>query len=558
MKLVFSLLQEMSVFLVIAYLFTKTPAFRPLTSETLQPRHKVILYCVFSAFSIMGTYFGMPVQDAIANTRAIGAVLAGLVGGPLLGTAVGFTGGLHRYTLGGFTAFSCGVSTTLEGLIGGLFHLYLMRQGSDRDIFNPRIALVATLIAETIQMLVILALARPFGDAWALVKVIAVPMILANSVGAALFISIMRDQKQMVDKFGAIFSARALKVAEKTLEIMGRGFNQETATAMAEVIYRETGVGAVAITNRETILAFTGHGSDHHRPGSPVGSSLTARAISENRVIYADGIKLPFTCSLAPDCPLGSSLVVPIRVDNEVIGTIKLYERKNKLFLNLNRTLGEGIAALLSDQLLRYRYENQKNLLIQSELKLIQAQINPHFLFNTLNTIIAIIAEDAERARDLLLHLSNFFRKNLKRSSDLATLEEEMDHVNSYLTIEKARFEDRLVIENEIDPALLGIRLPTFTLQPIIENAVKHGISAIFGQGIIKLSARREGDRVVICIEDNAGTYCEEIKQGGLGMNIVDKRIKNLYGEQFGVAIACDPDRRTQVSIAIPAAGGAA
>ncbi len=555
MKLIFTLLQQMSVFLVIAYLFTKSPAFRPLTSESLQPRHKLILYFVFSAFSILGTYFGMPVQDAIANTRAIGAVLAGLIGGPLLGTAVGLTGGLHRYTLGGFTAFSCGVSTTMEGFIGGLFHLYLTRQGSDRNIFNPKVAFAATFVAEAAQMLIILILARPFDEALALVQVIAAPMILANSVGAALFISIMRDQKQMYDKYGAIFSARAFQVAEKTLEIMGRGFNRQTATEIAQVIHQQTGVGAVAITDREKILAFTGHGADHHLPDKPVGSSLTARAIQENRVIFADGIRQPFTCSLSPGCPLGSSLVVPIRVDNEVVGTIKLYERKDKLFLNINRTLGEGIANLLSDQLLRYRYEEQKNLLVTSELKLIQAQVNPHFLFNALNTIIAIIAEDAARARDLLLHLSNFFRKNLKRSGDLATLEEEMDHVNSYLTIEKARFEERLVFENEIDPALLQLRLPTFTLQPIIENAVKHGVSAIFGVGVIKVTAEREQDRVVISVEDNAGTYCEEIKHGGLGMNIVDKRIKNLYGQQFGIAVACEQNQRTQVRITIPAGG---
>lgn len=555
MQLVFTLFQQMSVFLVIAYLFSKSPAFRPLTGEILQRRHKVILYFVFSIFSILGTYFGMPVGDAIANTRAIGAVLAGLIGGPVLGAAVGLTGGLHRYTLGGFTAFSCGVSTTAEGLIGGLFHLYLMRQGSARDVFNPRIALVATAVAEAAQMLIILALARPFDQALELVQQIALPMILANSLGAALFISIMRDQKQMVDTFGVVFSAKALKIAEQTLGIMGRGFNRETATELAEVIYRETGVSAVAITSRDQVLAFIGAGTDHHHPGREIGSPLTRQAIEENRVIFADGIKVSFACSRSANCPLGSALVVPLQVDNEVIGSIKLYEGKNKLFLNINKTLGEGIAGLLSEQLLRFRYEDQKNLLVTSELKLIQAQINPHFLFNALNTIIAIISQDAGRAKALLLHLSNFFRKNLKRTSELSTLAEELDHVNSYLTIEKARFEERLVVEQSIDPELLSLRLPTFTLQPIIENAIKHGISAIFGVGVVKVSARRLAQQVEIRIEDNAGTYCQNLNGGGLGMNIVDKRIKNLYGERFGIAIACQPQQHTAITISLPAPG---
>ncbi len=556
MSLILALLQQMSVFLVIGYLFSKSPAFRPLTGETLRTRHKIFLYFIFSAFSIMGTYFGLPVQGAIANTRAIGAVLAGIIGGPLLGTAVGFTGGLHRYTLGGFTAFSCGVSTTTEGLIGGLVHLYILRKGRPEQIFSPPIAFAATFFAEMMQMLIILLLSRPFSDAVHLVQAIALPMMLANSAGAALFMSIMRDQKSMYDKFGAIFSARALKVAERTLGLLTKGLTPQSAKQIAGIIHEETGVGAVSITDHERILAYVGLGADHHREGQPIASDLTIRAIRENKVIYADGVHEFFTCAISPQCPLGSALVVPLRVDGDVVGTIKLYEPKNKLFLNLNRTLGEGIAALFSDQLLRSRYEEQKNLLIQSELKLLQAQVNPHFLFNALNTIIAIIRKDAGQARELLLHLSNFFRKNLKRSGDFSTLEEELDHVGSYLKIEKARFEDRLEVEMTIDPGLLKLRLPTFTLQPIIENAIKHGISGMLGKGIVKIVARVHEQGACIDIEDNAGTYCDQLHGGGLGMNIVDRRIKNLYGERYGVQVSCKPHEATLITILLPFQGG--
>jgi two-component system LytT family sensor kinase len=554
-KLVFELLQQMSVFLVIAYLFTKSPAFRSLTGERLALRQKLVLYFVFSAFSILGTYFGLPIQDAIANTRAIGAVLAGIIGGPVLGTAVGFTGGLHRYTLGGFTAFSCGISTTVEGLVGGLAHLYLVRRGRQEQVFNPRIAFIVTFLAETLQMLIILLLSRPYGSALALVKVIALPMMLANSVGAALFLSIIRDQRSMFDKFGAIFSGKALKIAERTLGLLSRGFGPDSARDLAQIIYDETGVGAVGITDREKILAFIGAGADHHLPGTPVTSPITQRTIRENRVFFADGVEEHFTCPLSDKCLLDSGLWVPLHVDNEVIGTIMLFEPKTKLFLNMNKTLGEGIANLLSNQLLRFRYENQKSLLVKSELKLVQAQINPHFLFNALNTIIAVTRQDAGRARELLLHLSNFFRKNLKRSSDLATLEEELNHVESYLVIEKARFDDRLQVEMSIDRRLLPLKIPTFTLQPIIENAIKHGISGMLGQGLIHIHAREEDGRVLIAIEDNAGGYAAGGEKDGLGMNLVDTRIKNLCGEAYGLAVDCRPQQWTRVSIAIPQQG---
>lgn len=553
MELILALLQQLSVFLVIAYLFSKSPAFRPLASTVLQPRHKLLLYAIFSSFSILGTYFGLPVQDAIANTRAIGAVLAGLIGGPMLGTAVGLTGGLHRYALGGFTAFACGVSTTAEGLLGGLVHLYLVRRGHDSELFRPALAFVTTFMAEALQMLILLLLARPWHEALALVQTIAAPMMLANAAGAALFISIMRDQKSMYDTFGVLFSARALNIAEHTLGLFAQGVDLAAAApAIARIIQRETGVGAVAVTNRQQVLAFVGLAADHHRPGSPIASELTRRAIAENRILFADGLSEPYHCVLRPDCPLGSALVVPLRLDNEVIGTIKLYEPKRKLFLNLNRTLGEGIARLLSEQLLRSRYEEQKRLLITSELKLAQAQVNPHFLFNALNTIIAVLRQNPARARQLLLHLSDFFRKNLKRAGDLVTLADELDHVNAYLAIEQARFDGRLQIEQAIEPALLNLKLPSFSLQPLVENAIKHGFSQRLEPGRLSLRGRQCDSCVILEIEDNAGCYQPNPAHDGLGLSLVHRRIQNLYGGAYGLSVTCQADEWTRVCLKLP------
>ena len=323
------------------------------------PRDKVYLYFFFSAISMMGTYLGLPVNDALANTRAIGPVLAGIIGGPILGTSVGFTGGLHRYFFGGFTAFSCGLSTTTEGLIGGLVHLYLFRQNRFDQTFRPMVAFFTTVFAESVQMAIILAVSRPFADALALVKIIAIPMIVTSSAGAALFMSIIRDQRNTYDKAAATFSAKAFEIAERTLSILGKGFNRETALDMANIIHEETGVAAVAITDAEQVLAFVGEGSDHHRPDTPISSPLTWQSISENKVIFADGIRDQYNCSLSEKCQLNSVLIVPLTIDNDVIGAIKLYESKTKRFLNMNKSLGEGIARLLSNQLLLSRYEEQ-------------------------------------------------------------------------------------------------------------------------------------------------------------------------------------------------------
>ncbi|MDU1145380.1 LytS/YhcK type 5TM receptor domain-containing protein [Aeromonas rivipollensis] len=552
MQLVLSLLQQMSVSLVIAYLFSKSPLLRPLANYSVRLPHKILIYVIFSCFCILGTYVGLDIDDAIANTRAVGAVLGGLLGGPLVGFLVGLTGGLHRYTLGGFTDLACAISTTCEGLLGGLVHWRLMRTNRVDALFNPRIAFFTTLYAEILQMVIILLVATPSEQALQLVRTIATPMILANSCGAALFISMIRDQQRMYEKFSRVFSAKALTIANRTLGIMTQGFTPEASRKIAHIVQEETGVGAVAITDTDKILAFIGTGEDHHKPGTPITSAITLQAIAQNKVLFADGNRRPYRCSISPQCQLGSVLVIPLQGDQGVIGTIKLYEPKKRLFLKINHTLGEGIANLLSQQLLSGRLEQQQRLLVQSELKLVQAQINPHFLFNTLNTISAITRRDPERARQLLLHLSLFFRKNLKRQSGLTTLREEQEHCQSYLEIEQARFGERLTVINEIPPHLADMQLPSFTLQPLIENAIKHGICSLLEHGRIRLFAEEGPESVTLCVEDNAGAWLAGPQGDGLGMSIVDRRLKSAFGERFGIQVQCEPEQWTRVSFTLP------
>ncbi|ENE5468937.1 two-component regulatory system sensor histidine kinase BtsS [Escherichia coli] len=552
-NLVLLLLQQMCVFLVIAWLMSKTPLFIPLMQVTVRLPHKFLCYIVFSIFCIMGTWFGLHIDDSIANTRAIGAVMGGLLGGPVVGGLVGLTGGLHRYSMGGMTALSCMISTIVEGLLGGLVHSILIRRGRTDKVFTPITAGAVTFVAEMVQMLIILAIARPYEDAVRLVSNIAAPMMVTNTVGAALFMRILLDKRAMFEKYTSAFSATALKVAASTEGILRQGFNEVNSMKVAQVLYQELDIGAVAITDREKLLAFTGIGDDHHLPGKPISSTYTLKAIETGEVVYADGNEVPYRCSLHPQCKLGSTLVIPLRGENQrVMGTIKLYEAKNRLFSSINRTLGEGIAQLLSAQILAGQYERQKAMLTQSEIKLLHAQVNPHFLFNALNTIKAVIRRDSEQASQLVQYLSTFFRKNLKRPSEFVTLADEIEHVNAYLQIEKARFQSRLQVNIAIPQELSQQQLPAFTLQPIVENAIKHGTSQLLDTGRVAISARREGQHLMLEIEDNAGLYQPVTNASGLGMNLVDKRLRERFGDDYGISVACEPDSYTRITLRLP------
>lgn len=555
----FQLGQQLAVLLLLIYLFSKSPAFRPVARDVQLFKYRLFVGLTLAGIGWFGAWLAPIETGLIADGSTIGILLAGLVAGPLAGLAAGLIGATAVLGFSGpleGAIFASG-HALFQGLLGGLSHLQVLRKKRSQGLFSPLLALKLALLALLLQLLtgrIFLSgyfTANP-EMAWLQNGLASLLVAAATALGMMM----IRDGRSMSDKVGALFSARALNIAERSLGIFGAGFNSGTAHRLATIIFEETDVGAVGISDCEQTLAFVGEGADHHLPGLKIASPQTRTAIQENRVIYADGVKEHFNCALSDNCSLGAALIVPLRVDNEVVGTIKLYEPKNKLFLNLNKTLGEGIAKLLSEQLLRYRYEEQKNLVVTSELKLIQAQINPHFLFNALNTIVAVVRKDADQARSLLLHLSNYFRKNLKRSGDLATLEEELDHVNSYLVIQKARFGDKLQIEQQIEAGLLRFCMPAFTLQPIVENAVKHGISNMLDAGMVRIRAFRRQDLVLLIIEDDAGAYCEERQAEGLGMNIVDKRIKNQFGSQYGSEVTCVPNELTRVTLSFPRAPG--
>jgi two-component system LytT family sensor kinase len=149
-------------------------------------------------------------------------------------------------------------------------------------------------------------------------------------------------------------------------------------------------------------------------------------------------------------------------------------------------------------------------------------------------------------------YLSTFFRKNLKRPSEIVSLADEIEHVYAYLQIEQARFQSRLQVSLHVPEELAQARLPAFTLQPIVENAIKHGTSQLMDVGKITVSARREGDRLTLEIEDNAGLYQQKAGQPGLGMSLVDKRLRARYGDGCGMTVSVEADSFTRITLHIP------
>lgn len=548
-----SLLNNLGIIVMISFLLTKIPLFKILVIDRkrIGLKGELVLALVFGLFGILATYNGFPVKGAIANARVVGVVAGGIVGGPVVGIGAGIIAGVHRYAIdiGGFTAFACGVATIIEGFIGG----YSVRFFKGSRI-RPTTAFKIGVVAELTQMALILLLARPFQDSLELVKIIIVPMTILNSLGIALFIMVTQNIYNEREKTAATQAQSVLIIANKTLPYLRLGLNYESAQWAVNAIYEHTNSVAVAITNTEKILGFVGLGADHHKPGMEI-KTLLAKRVIETGAYSVGHNKIDIGCNHV-SCKLSSAIMVPLKNGENSIGSLVFFSKSSHGISSLDMELATGLAQLFSTQIELSNIEKQKRDLHKAELKALQAQVNPHFLFNAINTIVSFCRTKPETARELLLHLGDFFRKNLQKNNEFVSLDTEIDHVKSYLAIEKARFGDKLKVEFDIEENT-NCRVPPLILQPLVENAVKHGILPKRSGGKIIIRAMKKGKKVLLSVKDNGvGMGCmsegNDPKGCGIGLNNVHQRLINVYGEKYGLKIDSVHGEGTTISMVIP------
>ncbi len=201
--------------------------------------------------------------------------------------------------------------------------------------------------------------------------------------------------------------------------------------------------------------------------------------------------------------------------------------------------------------------EEQRRLLVQARLDALTAQINPHFLFNTLNSIASLIRVEPETARRVIFRLSNILRRLLKKHENFTALSDELAFIDDYLAIEVIRFgEDKLRIVKEIEEQTLPLLVPSMLLQPIIENAIRHGLSPKVEGGVIRLCSRRENGRLLLEVRDNGvGIPTAQIgqeQQHGIGMRNVRERLRVLYGTEYTFQVESPAEGGTSIRIGVP------
>ncbi len=385
----------------------------------------------------------------------------------------------------------------------------------------------------------------------------ALYLSLGGLAGVAMALALARWITRP-DRLRAQQSDGILEIADESLAHLRRGLSEETAQAVCRIVLERTDAAAIAVADTNRILGFAGIGEGHHTAGEPFLSAATREALEQNelRVLRT---REDINCS-DRTCLLRAGIVVPLRVSKRPVGTLKFYYTTPRLLNETQFAMAEGLAQLLSTQLELSELDRQTALACRMELKALQAQINPHFLFNTINTIASLIRTDPTHARLLLREFAAFYRQTLEMDEDLITLEQELHYVRSYFMFEEARFGDRVQLRVDIDPAHFDLLVPAFILQPIVENSIQHGMRADAPLHIQVVSHIHDGFAILTVTDDGAGMTAEELdrilepgfgKGSGIALKNVHDRLRGHYGPGSEVTATSRPGENTTVTLMI-------
>ncbi|MCL2756729.1 MAG: histidine kinase [Coriobacteriia bacterium] len=360
------------------------------------------------------------------------------------------------------------------------------------------------------------------------------------------------------DRLRARQSERTLRLAAQTLPFMRQGLSIESAQAVCKLLLPATLANAVAITSNEFIMGYAGAEKEDHPIGSPVltKATLAVLADGQTRVITSqEEIGFPRAST-----NLQAAIVVPLTVHEAPAGVLKFYYRSPKKIDETQKAMAQGLGALLEMQLQLSDLEHQRGLATQMRLKALQAQVNPHFLFNTINTIASLTRTDPQQARVLLREFAVFYRLTLEGSIDLISLEQEYLQTLRYFGFEVARFgAERISISHDFASGLERILVPAFVLQPLVENAVGHGLRS--DQPLhISMCGKVEDGVVKITVKDDGAGMTEtaqarmldpDQEHAGIALRNVNERLRGFFGRQAGLTVQSQLGEGTSVTLTL-------
>src|ERR1700722_2333239 len=371
---------------------------------------------------------------------------------------------------------------------------------------------------------------------------IALGVLVGAAVAAALAVvwrSVRSGQANRTPE--AVGMQSALHAATSTLPHLRGGLNAHSAENVVPHLRALTGAAAIAVADPHAVLAIEGDGRDQVRPGDLLSRLLERTPDDRLHVV-------PRLVSSDPGSPLRSAGLAPLILQGRRAGTLRC---------------AQEAASLVSAQLELSVVREQEERLAQAELRALRAQISPHFIYNALAAVAGDIHARPEEARELLIDFAEFTRYLFRDGRPYVTVADELAHVERYLRLEQARFRDRLHISFAIPPETRAAVVPSLSIQPLVENAVRHGVERGGDSGAIAIEARVTGGDVELRVsDDGSGIEPERVPAllagagGGIGLANVDARLRATFGDRYALQIESRPGRGTTVVMTVPNLAG--
>ncbi len=344
---------------------------------------------------------------------------------------------------------------------------------------------------------------------------------------------------------------RTLHTASLASPALREGLTGSSAERSIKHLRALLGSPALALTDTESALAWDGAGSRHRAQSSRLARETVERG----------GTRIFDRADLAceeRDCPIRTAVASPLVVDERVVGTLQVFAPQHTAGL---ARAAEEVATWVSGQLDLAELDASRNRAMEAEVRALRAQISPHFIYNSLGAIASFVRTDPDRARELLLEFADFTRYSFRTHGEFTTLADELRSVERYLLLEQARFGDRLRVTLSIAPEVLPVAVPFLCIQPLVENAVRHGLAGAEAGGHVTITARDLGQECLIEVEDDGvGEDPETVRRAlagdaaldSVGLGNVDARLRTTYGDDYGLVVETAPGAGTKVLVRVP------
>jgi two-component system, LytTR family, sensor kinase len=386
--------------------------------------------------------------------------------------------------------------------------------------------------------------------------VLAVVVVLAALAGAVVAVVRLRARRGIATAMQRA-TYDVLHTAGLAAEPLRGGLTPASAAKAARHLRTLVGAVGLTIADGERCLAFDGRGGHH----AEQFTQAAQRAMQTNRSVVLTASDLP--CDRV-DCVVRGAVVAPLAGSDGGAAAALVAVADDQPAPGLVQATLEA-ARWAGSQLALAELDSSRERLARAEVRALRAQISPHFIYNALTAIASFVRTDPERARELILEFAEFTRYSFRAHGEFTTLAEELRSIDRYLTIERARFGDRLQVRLQIAPEVLPVGLPFLCLQPLVENAVRHGLSRKPGVGMVSIEARDAGAECHITVEDDGvgmdpaalAAGVAEAANGDdsgqhVGLSNVDERLRSVFGDRFGLVVETAPGAGTKVSMRVP------